>query len=109
MPATFLFELDADGITRFVSAEAVDLTGYAPSELVGRDFWGVLCPAELRAQITFGRDGSLPVPGTHRLVILSKAGALTPRDVHLAYRQGADGAGSWFYLPFRWLVGGVSI
>src|SRR5207248_7570238 len=43
------FELASDGTAVFVSDAAEALTGYSPDELLGRDFFAVLCPGEQAA------------------------------------------------------------
>lgn len=40
-----------DGTTLFVNEHVRDLTGYSPEELVGRNWWEVFFPGQLRAQV----------------------------------------------------------
>ncbi len=43
--------LAPDGETRFVNRYIRDLTGYEPEDLVGKNWWDVFYPGELRAQV----------------------------------------------------------
>ncbi|MEW5747162.1 MAG: PAS domain S-box protein [Candidatus Thermoplasmatota archaeon] len=73
---SLICRLATDGRTLFVNEHLKEVTGYAPEELVGRNWWDVLFPGNLRGQVdSLMQDlGSRDVWG-REMTLLDKAGS----------------------------------
>lgn len=48
---SLICRISSDGVTLFVNEHVREITGYAPEEVVGRDFWEVFFPGQLKGQV----------------------------------------------------------
>lgn len=84
-------ELTPDGTTVFVNEAVTSLLGYAPSDLVGKDWWFTLCPSRQHQEAA--RMHELLQSGdvtNHELVVAAKDGTLRTIVWNSANRYNAD-------------------
>ncbi len=93
-----IFMLDAQGVILYLSPSVIDLQGYTPEEMIGRNFQEFVLPQELPKYIN-GMQEVFDKKKVVNLEVLTrrKNGDLVPTEINgrLSYRQGEPvGVGS---------------
>lgn len=93
MSNSFIFELLADGTIQFVDPAVTELTGYAPAELIGQDWFLALFPHEPPDRLEAWRSKIL-AEDTSQLArsMRSKAGTIREFEVTTAVQRDQQGA-----------------